>query len=195
MSISILRYFSFWIMICIEKVTLFMAEIGERSTIFTKQSSGPGALTLNTESAALKKLQCQMSWNLGCSAQFQQDRAGSGLEQSGVEFPWCNCNTCQLNKDEDLSFPGCALHSGILFLSHIGSPPALRSWPDSTSFSVDFGYKEGGDAHVPGILPFTQVLPLKYNQVGHLWGTIWRWHPTQHRGPGPPSGGCYLLFL
>lgn len=38
-----------------------MAETGERGIIFTKQSSGPGALTLNTESAALKKLQCQMS--------------------------------------------------------------------------------------------------------------------------------------
>ena len=38
-----------------------MAETWEGGTISTKQSSGPGALTLNTQSAALKKLQCQMS--------------------------------------------------------------------------------------------------------------------------------------
>ena len=72
-------------MICIEKVTLFMPETGKGGTILTKQSSGPGALTLNTESAARcpeirdvqlnsNKTELEQSWN------------GAGTERCGVSL-------------------------------------------------------------------------------------------------------------
>lgn len=61
-----------------------MVETGEGGTILTKQSSGPGALTLDTESAARRPEIRDVQLN---SNKTELEQSWTGLEQALWSFP------------------------------------------------------------------------------------------------------------
>lgn len=151
-----------------------MAETGEGGTVFTKQSSGPGALTLNTEIAALKQPQCQMSWDLGCSAQFQQDRARTDWNRAVWSFPDGNVTPVNWTKTKTCPFLGVLSTQGsrVSFAHRFTTGFMLLTW-FYLLFRRLWLRRTWG-------CPCTRHLAF---HSGHLSPQIW---------PGWPSVGCHL---